>query len=73
MLNILLTVLFIWLLWKAIKLLFRLTWGALKIIALVLLILSLPTLVGCLLAGGLLLLLPVGLILLVVLLIKVLT
>lgn len=68
--NILLTVLFIWLLWMAVKLFFKLTWGAVKIIALVLLILSLPTLAGCLLAGGLLLLVPVGLILLVVLLVK---
>lgn len=62
MLDILLTVLFICLFFWTIKLLFKLTWGVSKIIAFILLIISLPTLIGILLvAGGLVLLIPVAL------------
>lgn len=62
MLDFLLTVLFICLFFWTIKLLFKLTWGVAKIIAVILLIVSLPTLIGILMvAGGLVLLIPVAL------------
>ena len=62
MLDILLTILFISLFIWTVKLLFKLTWGVSKIIAFILLIISLPTLIGILLvAGGLVLLIPVAL------------
>lgn len=62
MLDFLLTVLFICLFFWTIKLLFKLTWGVTKIIAVILLIVSLPTLMGILMvAGGLVLLIPVAL------------
>ncbi len=62
MLDFLLTVLFICLFFWTIKLLFKLTWGVAKIIAVILLIISLPTLIGVLMvAGGLVLLFPIGL------------
>lgn len=71
MISILLTLLFLWLLFKAVKLVLKMSWGIVKLLALVLIVLSLPTLAGCLLTmGGLLLLLPLGLILAVLLLIK---
>ena len=62
MLDILLTVLFISLFIWTIKLIFKLTWGLAKIIAVILLIIALPTLAGCLMiAGGVILLIPVAL------------
>lgn len=62
MLDFLLTVLFICLFSWTIKLLFKLTWGVAKIIAVILLIASLPTLIGILMvADGLVLLIPVAL------------
>ena len=61
MLDFLLTVLFICLFFWTIKLLFKLTWGVAKIIAVILLVVSLPTLIGILMvAGGLVLLIPVA-------------
>ena len=63
MLEILLTVLFISLFIWTIKLLFKLTWGIAKVIAIILMIIALPTLIGGLMvAGGLVLLIPVALI-----------
>ena len=63
MLELLVVLLFCWLFWQAVKLAFRITWGAAKVIAVVLFIFSVPTLIGCLLfAGGMLLLLPLLLI-----------
>lgn len=63
MLDILLTVLFISLFIWTIKLLFKLTWGIAKVIAIILIIIALPTLIGGLMiAGGLILLIPVALI-----------
>lgn len=63
MLDILLTVLFISLFIWTIKLLFKLTWGIAKVIAVILLIIALPALIGGLMvAGGLILLIPVTLI-----------
>lgn len=59
MLEILVVLVFIWLLWQGIKLALRLAWGTVKIIAVILFILSVPVLIGCLLfAGGAILLLP---------------
>lgn len=63
MFELLITLLFVWLLVQFVKLAFRVTWGLAKGVALVLFVLSLPALIGCLLmAGGLLLLLPIVLI-----------
>lgn len=54
---------FVWLFVKGIGLAFRVTWGLAKVVAVVLFILALPTLIGCfLVAGGLVLLVPVGLV-----------
>lgn len=62
MLDILLTALFISLFIWTVKLLFKLTWGIAKVIAVILLIIALPTLIGGLMvAGGLILLIPVAL------------
>lgn len=62
MLDILLTVLFISLFIWTIKLMFKLTWGVAKIIAVILMIIALPTLIGGLMvSGGLVLLIPVAL------------
>ena len=63
MFELLTLILFLWLTVKGIGLAFRLTWGAAKIAATVLMGLALPLLIICLLfAGGFLLLLPLGLI-----------
>ena len=62
---------YLWLLFVVGKLLFKVAWGAAKIIASILFILALPTLIGgLLLASGLVLLVPVGLLILAVLLLK---
>ena len=48
---------------KTIGLAFRVTWGLAKVVAVILFVLALPTLIGCfLVAGGILLLIPVALI-----------
>lgn len=74
MLDFLLTVLFICLFFRTIKLLFKLTWGMTKIIAVILLVVSLPTLIGILMvAGGLVLLIPVALLIGAIGIIKMLT
>lgn len=63
MFELLSIILFLWLMIKGVGLAFRLTWGAAKIAAAVLMGLALPLLVICLLfAGGLVLLLPLALI-----------
>lgn len=63
MFELLVIVLFVWLSAKAIGLAFRLTWGAAKILASILFVIAIPTLIGCILfAGGLLLLIPILLI-----------
>lgn len=62
MLDILLTLLFISLFILTVKLMFKLTWGIAKVVAVILLIIALPTLIGGLMvAGGLVLLIPVAL------------
>ena len=61
MLEILFTVLFVWLLMKTIGLAFRVAWGATKILASILFSLAVPLLVLCLIfAGGLLVLVPLA-------------
>ncbi len=63
MFELLTIVLFIWLMGKAIGLAFKLTWGAAKIAASILMAIAMPFLIGCLLfAGGIVLLVPVILI-----------
>lgn len=54
---------FVWLFAKGIGLAFRVTWGLAKVVAVILFTLALPALFGCfLVAGGLALLVPVGLV-----------
>lgn len=61
--DLLVLILFCWIFFGSIKLMFKITWGLAKILAVILLVLSLPSLIGCLLyASGVILLLPVVLI-----------
>lgn len=63
MLELLTTVIFIWLLVKAIGLAFKLTWGATKVIASILIGLALPVLIICLVfVGGIALIVPIAVI-----------
>lgn len=63
MFEILVLIAFGWLFVKAIGLAFRVTWGLAKLAAVILFVLALPTLVvGLLLAGGVVLLVPLALI-----------
>lgn len=62
MFELLIIALFGWIFFGSIRLMFRIAWGLAKILAVILLILALPSLIGCLLfASGILLLLPVAL------------
>ncbi len=61
--EIAITLLFVWLFFKALKITFKITWGLTKIIAVILFVIAIPALIGCLLfAGGAILLLPLALI-----------
>ena len=72
MLDLLITVLFCWLSFKLLGLFFRMAWGIAKVVAAVLFIIALPMLVLILFfTGGLLLLIPLGLIGLALGLVKV--
>ena len=63
MLDILITVFFCWLFFKAIGLAFKVAWGTTKIVASLLFAVAVPMLFVCLaFAGGLLLLVPLALI-----------
>lgn len=63
MFEILISVLFFWLFFKALGLALKLTWGVTKFIVSVLFTLALPLLLVCLFfAGGLVLLVPLGLV-----------
>ena len=63
MFELLVTVIFVWLMVKAIGLVFRLTWGVAKLAAGILIALALPVLiVSFLFVGGLALLVPLGMI-----------
>lgn len=60
MFELLILILFGWLSLKALGLGLRLTWGMAKIVAAILFVVALPTLIGCMMfAGGVILLLPV--------------
>lgn len=62
MIEILISILAIWLLVKAIGLAFKITWGAAKIVATILMILAVPIFIVCLIfVGGFFLLIPVAL------------
>lgn len=63
MFELLVLITFIWLLFKAIGLAFKVTWGLAKVVAVTLFVLAVPSLIGCfLVASGLVLLLPVALV-----------
>ncbi|MBQ6897745.1 MAG: hypothetical protein IJN70_02090 [Clostridia bacterium] len=63
MTEIIISILAVVLLIKAISLTFKITWGLAKIVATILLVLAVPVFIVCLiLAGGFLLLIPIGLI-----------
>lgn len=63
MLEIITTVLFCWLFFKAIGLAFKAAWGVTKIVASILFVVAIPLLIGCLLfASGIILLIPVALV-----------
>ena len=63
MLDILITVLFFWLFFKGLGLALRMTWGITKFLVSLLFTIALPLLIGCLLfAGGLVILVPLGLV-----------
>jgi hypothetical protein len=61
MFELLVIALFLWFFVGVIRLMFKAAWGLAKALALILFILSIPTLIGCLLvASGIILLVPVG-------------
>ena len=63
MLDLIITIVFIWLFFKVLGLAFRIAWGLTKFVASVLLVLALPMLIFCLIfTGGLLLLVPLALV-----------
>ncbi len=63
MFELLVSVAFVWLFFKCIGLAFRVTWGLAKITAVILFTLALPALIGgLLLAGGIVLLVPIALV-----------
>lgn len=62
MFEIICTVLFVWLFIKVLGLVFKVAWSLTKVLATILFIMALPALIVCFIfAGGLLLLIPVGL------------
>ena len=62
MFDILCTALFIWLFIKVFSLVFKVAWSITKVLAMIFFVLALPALVVCFIfAGGILLLVPVGL------------
>lgn len=63
MLELLTFVVFVWLFINVLKLIFKIAWSLVKLIAVLLVLASLPTLLaGLLFAGGALLLVPVALV-----------
>ena len=63
MFEIIVVALFVWLFFGAVKLAFKVTCGLAKILATILFAIALPSLIGCLMiAGGFLLLIPLGLV-----------
>lgn len=71
MFELIITVLFCWLLFTVFKLMFKLAWGVTKVLALMLSIFAVPILIGgMLLAGGVILLFPVAMLVVAILLIN---
>ena len=71
MFELLTVIVFVWLFYKSIGLAFRLAWGTAKVIACILFALAIPALISCLLfAGGLLVLVPLGMVALAFALLK---
>ena len=63
MLDLIITLLFFWIFFKVLKLVFKMTWGIAKFAVSLLFSIALPLLLGCLFfAGGLVILVPLGLI-----------
>lgn len=63
MLDLIVSILFFWLFFKALGLVLKMTWGITKFIVSLLCTIALPLLVICLLfTGGLVILLPLGLV-----------
>lgn len=63
MIELLTLVIFIWLLVKSVGLALKLTWGAAKLIAAILMVAAMPVLVICLVfIGGLALIIPIAII-----------
>lgn len=63
MFEFLIVIAFVWLMIKAVGLAFKLTWGAAKVVASILMTIALPLLIVCFVfVGGIVLILPVGLI-----------
>lgn len=63
MLELLFTVVFVWLLIKTIGLTLKITWGAAKIVASILMVLAVPVLLVCFVfVGGLALILPIAIV-----------
>ena len=72
MMELIVLVLFCWLFFKVLGLAFRAAWGVTKILAWLLFVLAVPLLIGCMIfAGGLLLLIPVGMVALAGMLLKI--
>ena len=62
MIEILCTILFVWLFIKVLGLVFKVAWSLTKVLATILFVMALPALIVCFIfAGGLLLLVPFGL------------
>lgn len=65
MLALVTTILFVWLFAAAVGLLLKIAWSAAKVLAVFLLLSAVPVMLGCLLfAGGIAVLIPVGMLLL---------
>ena len=63
MFELLTVIVFVWLLVKAAQLAFKLTWGAAKVVASILMAIALPVLVVCLVfVGGIALIVPIAVI-----------
>lgn len=63
MIELLAIIVFLWLMVKAVGLAFKLTWGATKVIASILIGLALPVLVVCLVfLGGIALMIPIAMV-----------
>ena len=63
MFELLTVIVFVWLLVKAIRLVFKLTWGITKVVASILVVIALPVLIVCLVfVGGIALMVPIAVI-----------